>query len=478
MSADILIVDDETDIRELIDGILEDEGYTTRQAATSAEAFARIEERVPSLIILDIWLQGSEHDGMEILQQVKKEHPFLPVLMISGHGNIETAVAAIKRGAYDFIEKPFKSDRLLLMIGRALENAALRRENETLKARAEGPSDMVGSSPAISSLRQTLSRIAQTNSRVLITGEPGTGKDIAARQIHKMSARSNGPFMTVNCAIMRPDHIEMELFGTEPMAGVPAIAGVLEQADGGTLLLDEVADMPPETQAKIVRVLQEQRFTRLGGQEPVEVDVRVLATTNRDLHSLMEEGAFRQDLYYRLNVVPLDMPPLRDRPQDIPLLADYFMGQFAAQAGLATCEISSAAIGAMQSYHWPGNVRQLRNVMEWLLIMAGSDGTIRPDHLPPEICNRSTGSESEEDFLRREIIGLPLREAREFFEKDYLLAQVRRFGGNVSKTAEFIGMERSALHRKMKQLGISTVSKQNDDSADGDVSEADDRKTA
>jgi two-component system nitrogen regulation response regulator NtrX len=454
MTANIIILDDEADIRDALQGILEDEGYAIRQAGTVPQFFTLMRDRAPDLAILDIWLQGSAQDGMDVLAKVKETHPDIPVVMISGHGTIETAVLAIKQGAYDFIEKPFEADRLLLMIERALETARLRRENRVLKAQTEGTSDLIGESSALLAVRQMLSRVAQTNSRVLITGEAGTGKDVAARQIHKLSARAEGPFKVVNCAVLRPEHLESELFGAEK-PGEPVMPGMLEQANGGTLLLDEVADMPLETQGKIVRALQEQHFTRVGGQTPIEVDVRILASTNRDLQALMEQGRFRQDLFYRLSVVPIALPPLRERPHDIPLLADYFIRQFSSQSGLPPCTLAASTLVAMQHYEWPGNVRQLRNAIEWVMIMYGGESAIRPDHLPPELTSQpQSGEHADMHNSRHEMLGLPLREAREYFERDYLASQVHRFGGNISKTAEFIGMERSALHRKMKQLGI------------------------
>lgn len=468
MTADILIIDDEFDIRGLIQGILEDEGYQTRDAATDERAYQQVNEKVPDLVILDIWLQGSKDDGLQILENIKKDHPYVPVLMISGHGTIETAVNAIKQGAYDFIEKPFKSDRLLLMIERALETAKLRRENDTLRTKVQGPCELIGDSPAVTALLQTLLRVAQTNSRVLITGEPGTGKDLAARFIHRQSQRTNGPFMVLNCAIMRPERLEIELFGSENgVMGEPATTGVLEQADGGTLLLDEVADMPLETQGKIIRVLQEQRFQRVGGQQEIEADVRIIASTNRDLQKAMENGDFRQDLYYRLNVVPIEIPPLRDRVQDIALLAEYFSEVYSQQAGRAHCAFDPSTIATMQAYDWPGNVRQLRNVVEWCIIMGctANDETVKPHQLPPELME-SPQENTQKATKSADLVSLPLREAREAFERDYLMAQIKRFGGNISKTAEFVGMERSALHRKMKQLGISAISKQNDDAGD------------
>lgn len=471
MTADILIIDDESDIRALIQGLLEDEGYKTRTAANDETTYRLIGEKAPELVILDIWLQGSKDDGLRILQKIKAEHPHIPVLMISGHGTIETAVSAIKQGAYDFIEKPFKSDRLFLMIERALETAKLRRENASLRTRVQGPSELIGHSPAMTALQQTLIRVAQTNSRVLISGEPGTGKDLAARFIHRHSQRANGPFMALNCAIMRPERLEIELFGADNgIMGEPGIPGVLEQADGGTLLLDEVADMPLETQGKIVRVLQEQRFQRVGGQQEIEADVRILASTNRDLQKCMDNGDFRQDLYYRLSVVPIEMPPLRDRVQDVDVLAEYFSAAYAQQAGRTPCRFDPAAIATMQAYDWPGNVRQLRNVVEWCIIMGctANEDLIRPHQLPPEITAPAQDN-SKKAVTAADLVSLPLREAREEFERNYLFAQIKRFGGNISKTAEFVGMERSALHRKMKQLGISALSKHND--SEDDVTE-------
>ncbi|WP_353860789.1 sigma-54 dependent transcriptional regulator [Azospirillum formosense] len=455
MAHDILIVDDEADIRMLIAGILNDEGMKTREAADADQAFAQVSARRPSLVVLDIWLQGSRLDGLQILEQLMRDHRNLPVIMISGHGNIETAVSAIKIGAYDFIEKPFKADRLLLMVDRAIEAARLKRENEELKLRAGGEVELVGRSTAVNHVRQSIEKVAPTGSRVLITGPAGSGKEVVARLIHARSRRAGGPFVGLNCATMRPDRLEMELFGTE--AGVDGGGrkiGTFEQAHGGTLLLDEVADMPLETQGKIVRALQEQVFERVGGGQRVEVDVRVVATSNRDLQAEIDQGRFRQDLFYRLAVVPIRVPSLAERREDIPLLARHFMQRSAEAAGLPIREFGEDAMAALQAYDWPGNVRQLRNVVDWLLIMAQGDPKepIRADQLPPEI-GAITPTVLKWD-KGGEIMGLPLREAREVFEREYLLAQVTRFGGNISRTASFVGMERSALHRKLKSLGV------------------------
>ncbi|WP_119678383.1 nitrogen assimilation response regulator NtrX [Indioceanicola profundi] len=455
MAHDILIVDDETDIRMLIAGILEDEGMKTREAADADQAIAAVAARRPSLVILDIWLQGSRLDGLQILDELKRDHADVPVVMISGHGNIETAVAAIKKGAYDFIEKPFKADRLILLVERAIEAARLRRENRELRGRVGVDGELVGKSIPINQLRHAVEKVAPTGSRVLISGPPGSGKEIVARMIHARSRRADAPFVALNCATMRPDRMEVELFGTEhPVDGGGRKVGTFEQAHGGTLFLDEVADMPLETQGKIVRVLQEQTFERVGGSSRVEVDVRVIASTNHDLTAEIELGRFRQDLFYRLSVVPLKVPPLRDRRDDIPLLARHFMQKTAEAQGLPLRTFGEDAMAALQAYDWPGNVRQLRNVVEWLLIMVSGSPTepIRADMLPPEIgAITPTVLKWEKGG---EIMGLPLREAREVFEREYLLAQVTRFGGNISRTAAFVGMERSALHRKLKSLGV------------------------
>jgi two-component system, NtrC family, nitrogen regulation response regulator NtrX len=455
MAHDILIVDDEADIRMLIAGVLKDEGYATREAADSSQALAVIHSRQPTLVILDIWLQGSELDGIEILRLLHDEMPEVPVVMISGHGTIESAVEAIKIGAYDFVEKPFKSDRLLLVIERAIEAAQLRLENEELRLRAGGDIDLVGISPAAQQLRQQIDKAAPTGSRVLITGPPGAGKEVVGRLLHLHSRRAKGPFVPVNCATMRPERLEIELFGSEyAIDGAPRKIGTFERAHGGTLFLDEVADMPLETQGKIVRALQEQTFERIGGSSRVEVDVRVVASTNRELAGEISAGRFREDLFYRLNVVPIRVPPLRERREDIPLMARHFMVRSSDAARLASRDFGEDAMAALQAYSWPGNVRQLRNVIDWLLIMAPGESRepIRADMLPNEITSLAPTVVKWEKGS--EIMTLPLRDAREVFEREYLLAQVTRFGGNISRTAAFVGMERSALHRKLKSLGV------------------------
>jgi len=462
MAHEILIVDDEPDIRLLIDGILQDEGYETRGAGDSDTAIKAFRTRRPSLVVLDVWLQGSRLDGLGILETLHSEEPHVPVVMISGHGTIEMAVGAIQHGAYDFIEKPFQYDRLLLVVRRALEAAALARENAELRLRAGPEATLTGESSVISQLRSQVERVAPTGSRVLISGPAGSGKEVVARMIHTRSRRASGPFVVMNCATLNPARFEEELFGLEagadPMAH-PRRAGVLERAHGGTLLLDEVSDMPLETQGKIVRALQDQTFERLGGSSRVKVDVRVLSTTNRDLQAEIAGGRFREDLYYRLAVVPVKVPALRERREDVPSLALTFLTRSAETSGIPARPLSADTLAALQAYDWPGNVRQLRNLVDWLLIMApGHAGeTIRADMLPPEIGSRAPALLNIDPTA--DIMSLPLREARDLFETQYLHAQLLRFGGNISRTAQFVGMERSALHRKLKQLGVNSDEK-------------------
>jgi two-component system nitrogen regulation response regulator NtrX len=456
MASDILIVDDEFDIRELMAGILEDEGYETRLAANSDDTLKAIQARVPRLVVLDVWLQGSRMDGLDLLAAIKEKHPDLPVVVISGHGNVETAVTAIKNGAYDYIEKPFKADRLVLIVKRALEASTLKRENEELRQRSGDEAELVGLSSGVNQLRQMVDRIAPTNSRVLVTGPSGSGKEVVARMLHARSLRSAGNFVVINAATMAPERMEEELFGVEAAEGRPAKVGVFEQSHKGTLFLDEVADMPLETQGKILRVLVDQTFERIGGGARVQVDVRVVSSSSRDLTTEIAAGRFREDLYHRLNVVPITVPALAERREDIPVLAEHFMERIATSTGLSVRKIGEDAMAALQAHDWPGNVRQLRNNIERLLILASGDkeGAITADMLPSEVAR--TTPQVGEGEAGQNIMALPLREARESFERQYLMAQIRRFGGNISRTAAFIGMERSALHRKLKSLGVTT----------------------
>ncbi|TNE39992.1 MAG: sigma-54-dependent Fis family transcriptional regulator [Alphaproteobacteria bacterium] len=459
MSADILIVDDEADIRDLVSGILEDEGFETRMAANSDECLAEIAHRRPSLMVLDIWLRGSKLDGLEILQQVKKELPDLPVLMISGHGNIETAVQTIKMGAYDFIEKPFKAERLLQLVERSLEAVRLRREVAELKSKAgEVLTDLICRSNAMVQLQQTIEKVAPTNSRVLISGPSGSGKEVVARIIHARSLRRDGPFVVLNAATLAPERLEIQLFGVEEgrMNSVKGgRRGLLEQAHGGTLFLDEIADMPLETQAKVLRVLVDQSFQRVGGSDKIKVDVRVISSSSQDLQKAMASGRLREDLYHRLGVVPISVPPLKERPEDVGPLARFFIERFAKSAGLPVRKIGEDAIATLQASSWPGNVRQLKNVIEQIMILATGDRSspITASMVPADAGSAQSIMNGQND--NTEIMALPLRDARERFEKEYLEAQINRFGGNISRTAAFVGMERSALHRKLKTLGVN-----------------------
>jgi len=454
MQSDILIVDDEADIRDLVAGILEDEGHVTRTAADADSALAEIAKRKPSLAFLDIWLQGSRLDGLALLDAVKKEYADLPIVMISGHGNIETAVSAIKRGAYDYIEKPFKSDRLVLVTERAIEASQLRREVRTLRERSGETNELVGTSAAMNQLRLMIEKVAPTNSRVMIFGPSGAGKEIVARTLHKNSTRASGPFVVLSSATITPERMEHELFGTEQTDGTARKVGALEEAHGGTLYLDEVADMPRETQNKILRVLVDQSFQRVGGSNWINVDVRIVSSTSRDLEREIIDSGFREELFHRLAVVPIRVPALAERREDIPDLVRNFVTQISRSTGLPNREIASDAMAILQAHDWPGNIRQLRNNVERLMILArgGADEEITAALLPSEIGEMlpsAPGGAGGEHLM-----SLPLRDAREVFEREYLTAQVNRFGGNISRTAEFVGMERSALHRKLKSLGV------------------------
>ena len=452
MALEVLVVDDEADIRDLVSGVLEDEGYAVRAAADSSQTLDAIEERRPSMVLLDVWLQGSKLDGLQLLQEIKQRDPTIPVLVISGHGNLDTAVAAVREGAVDFIEKPFEAERLIYLVDRATETDRLRRENQTLRLQIGQEDQLQGSSVAINTVRATLKRVAPTGSRVMISGPPGVGKEIAARMIHQWSPRARAPFIVLSAAMMSPDRIEEELFGSDSDGVIRS--GLLEHAHGGTLFLDEIADMPPTTQAKILRVLTDQSYHRVGGQRPVKVDVRVLSATSRNLHDEIAAGRFREDLFYRLNVVPVRLPPLRERREDIPELVSHFLARFAAERRTPPPRISEEAMAALQAHDWPGNVRQLRNIIERTVMLAPGDrvSCIEVDLLPSEVLDNQSAMGGASTAMA--IMGSPLREARESFEREYLKIQIRRFSGNISRTASFIGMERSALHRKLKALGI------------------------
>ena len=452
---DILITDDERDIRELISDILKDEGFTTRLAGTSDECMAQIDKETPALMILDIWLKDSRMDGIDILKQVKKDHPEVPVVIISGHGNIEIAVAAIKQGAYDFIEKPFNIDQLMVVIRRAMETSRLRRENIALKRTDAAPTEMLGESASFRTLVSQLEKVTKSNGRVMLTGEGGSGKETAARYIHINSDRADMPFVSVNCASIEPERMEEVLFGRET-EGRGVERGLFEEANGGVIYFDGVADMPLATQSKLLRVLVDQKFQRVGGVDKVQVDVRVISSTNRDLMAAIAAETFRQELYHRLNVVPIHVPSLEERREDIPLLAAHFIEELHTSQGLTARPLSDEAGALLQTMPWPGNARQLKNVMERVLILGDASGPIEAKELP----SQADGPVDEgRVLLSGSLATLPLREARELFEREYLLTQINRFGGNISRTASFVGMERSALHRKLKTLGVVTSNK-------------------
>ena len=449
--SDILIVDDERDIRELISDILQDEGYATRLAGNSEECMAAVAQQPPGLLVLDIWLKDSNMDGIDILKTVKRDYPDVPVIIISGHGNIEIAVAAIKQGAYDFIEKPFNIDQLLVVIRRAMETSRLRRENQALKRRGAEPAEMLGQSPGFRALLGKLDKVTRSNGRVMLSGPPGCGKELAARFIHANSSRAEAPFVSVSCASVESDRMEEVLFGreSEERGHEP---GLLKEANGGVIYFDEVADLPPGTQSKMLRVLVDQTFLPVGGSEKVQVDLRVISSTSRDLEEQIAAGRFRRELYHRLNVVPIPVPGLEDRREDIPLLARHFIERFNREQGLPLRALSAEAEALMQTMPWPGNVRQLRNVIERVLILGEAGGEIAAAELPDDTQAMPINDRSM--VLSGQVATMPLREAREAFEREYLLTQINRFGGNVSRTAEFVGMERSALHRKLKSLGL------------------------
>ena len=458
---DILIVDDERDIRELISEILIDEGYSTRIAGTSDEAMRQIKSQPPGLLILDIWLKDSDMDGIDILKKVKTDFPQMPVVIISGHGNIEIAVAAIKQGAYDFIEKPFNIDQLMVVIRRAMETSRLRRENSALKQQGGDGAQMLGQSAAFRNFVGALDKVTKSNSRVMLRGGSGVGKETAARYIHGNSDRANRPFVVVNCATIEPDRMEDVLFGREN--GTNAGLGLLEQGNGGVIYFDEIADMPLITQSKILRFLVDQKFQRVGGSENFKVDLRVLSSTSRDLLAEIQAGRFREELYHRLNVVPVTVPSLAERRDDIPMFVDHFVDHFHKTQGFVARKFQDDALALLQTMAWPGNVRQLKNVVERILILSEGSRDITAEDIPTD---RQGSTDETIGALSSVWAAMPLREAREEFEREYLLTQINRFGGNISKTAHFVGMERSALHRKLKSLGIVSGHKQAGDDQD------------
>ena len=441
----ILIIDDEKDIRDSISGILNDEGYNSVTARNSQEALIKINDNTFDIIILDVWLNDSELDGIQLLKEIKKIDAEIPVLIISGHGNIEIAVDAIKTGAYEFIEKPFSSERLLLTIKRSIETSLFKIENKSLKQKNIDDYKFIGDSNTIIKVKQLIDKVAPTSSRVIIYGDSGTGKDLVAKEIHKNSKYSDGNFIIVNSALMEPDGIEEELFGLEENSRIIK-QGFFEQANNGTLFIDEIGDMPIQTQSKILRVLTDSSFYRVGSNKPVNVNARLLCSSTENLEKLVENGNFRMDLFHRLNVVSITLPKLSDRTQDIDELIEYFSKIYSTNANSNTSDLRDYIKTNYMNYDWPGNVRELRNIVERYCIIGG----------------KITENKEQLDsgFNSKNVISMPLKNARRIFEKNYLESQIQRFNGNISKTASFIGMERSALHRKLKQLGISIDSKE------------------
>jgi two-component system nitrogen regulation response regulator NtrX len=460
MALDILIIDDEDDIRDLIAGILEDEGYEARQAHDADSGLNEIARRRPSLVFLDIWMQGSRLDGLQLLDVFQSQHPDMPVVMISGHGNVETAVSAIRRGAYDYIEKPFKIDRLLHVTQRAMEATRLRNEVAELKERSASKSvDMVGNSPALQQIRAIIEKSAPTNSRIFVSGPSGAGKGLVARQIHQRSPRANAPFVEINASLYAPEEVPVVLFGREARdkSGLLKVeVGALERAHGGTLYLSEVTTLPQQVQTTLLRTLVENRFNRVGGSQAVPIDVRIISSSSQNVAAQVESGEFRSDLFHRLSIVPLPLTPLRERREDVPPLVSVFIDQVCRMHNLQRLTIGDDAMAVLQAQDWPGNARQLRNSLERLLILMKDqqpeNGVITAAMLPSDI-GEVLPTVGDTDASAH-LMSLPLREAREVFERQYLLAQIERFGGNISKTAEFVGMERSALHRKIKSLGL------------------------
>ncbi|MGV6838897.1 MAG: nitrogen assimilation response regulator NtrX [Planktomarina sp.] len=449
---DILIVDDENDIRELVSDILQDEGFETRSVGNSTAALAALQDNEPALMILDIWLKDSDMDGIDILKHVKKAHPSVPVIIISGHGNIEIAVAAIKQGAYDYVEKPFNIDQLLVVVHRAMEAAKLRHENQSLKEKSNELAPMIGQSVAFRSFKSQLDKVTGSNGRVMLTGAAGTGKELAARYIHANSNRSSAPFLCVNCASLEPHNVENVLYGTFSEGKVSP--GLFKQCDGGVIFLDEISELPIETQSHLLRVLADQKYLIPGTAQTEEIDVRFISASTRNLHQEVENGRLREDLFHRLNVVPISVPSLDERREDIVHLAEHILQSLHDTQGLPRKALSRDAQKMLQSMPWPGNIRQLRNHMERVLILGGDTPIIEEEDLPAT--EAKPDSVDGQIVLSGAVANLTLKEARELFEREYLLSQINRFGGNVSRTASFIGMERSALHRKLKSLGVIT----------------------
>ncbi len=454
----ILVVDDENDICEMVAEILRDEGYNTIIANSYEKATEIFKNQNITLLITDIWMNNNTNAGLELLSWSKKYDEFIPVIMMSGHGNIETAMKAAKNGAYDFIEKPFKSERLVLLVEKAIKERNLKIKVSGFELTENKRMKLVGSSSIFKNIKQQLNKISQTNSRVLISGPSGSGKELIARWIHKKSKRNSFPFIIASCATLSPERVEQVLFGWNEKIkddnSNQSSIGLFEQANNGTLFFDEICDLPIETQGKLVQAIQDQSFYKLGSNKKINVDVRVISASNKNLIKTMEEGFLRQDLFYRLSVAPIEVPALNKRGEDINDLVEYFLKCISQELGSNYLNISSETMVLLKNYHWPGNVRQLKNIIEWLIIMYGSQEnlSILPSHLPPEILGYDEKKKNDNIVNN---FSLSLKDARKNFEADYLNEQLKRFKGNIAKTSTFIGMDRSALHRKLKELNIN-----------------------
>ena len=453
MTNEILIVDDNADIRILITGILKDKGFTVREAANFDQAMLEIDKKLPDIAVIDVKLDKGDNDGIELLNHIKKINKDVPVIMISGHANVQMAVDSLKLGAFEFIQKPFSSERLLNFINRAIEFSDLKKEKNILESKLFHSYDVIGESQSIQKVRLLISKLRNTESRIFITGPAGSGKELVARQIHKQSSRSSKPFVVVNGALLDPQKYELELFGSKK-ENETINYGFFEKAQNGTLLIDEISEIPLETQAKILRVLIDQKFKRVNGSKEINVNVRIISTSTKDIRKEIDEGNFREDLYHRLNVVPINLPPLKDRTEDIPLLLNYFSKKIADLNGITETKLDTD-FNLYYNYSWPGNVRELRNLVERVTILSDNENENNVNQLVQDSLSQKNSYSQEKSY--QNVLSYPLKEAREKFEKDYLTSQLKKHKGNISKTAQFIGMERSALHRKLKGLGITGV---------------------